>query len=153
MYPEGETLALAVLQGVTGFTGTTSTTLNTSRGKWGLLNSGNSDHYGILKPGDFGRSQGAMSMNISMFKTVIQVWQRYVDDGDSATNLEGHVKNIIAYFDTRRKLGDTTGTIVDAFIDEGREMQEMWNKDGALVWLKQELVVSWQEHDVVTYAE
>lgn len=144
---------LTVLRGVTGFTGTTAATANTSRGKWGLLNSGISDHYGILKPGAFVRSQGAMSMNISTFETIIQIWQRYVDDGDSLTNLEGHAKNVINYFDTKRKLGDSTGTIVDAFIDSGREVNERWSKDGALVWLSWDLVLTWQEHDLITYAE
>lgn len=148
MYPEGEALALTVLQSATGFSST-----NTSRGKWGLLNSGISDHYGILKPGDFSREQGAMSMNISTFKTVIQIWQRYVDDGDSLINLETHVKNVINYFDAKRKLNDTTGTIIEAFIDGGREVNEGWNKDGGLVWLSWELILTWQEHNTITYAE
>lgn len=149
MYPDGEALVLTVLQGATGFSST-----NTSRGKWGaLLNSGLNDHYGILKPGDFNRSQIGMTTNSSIFQTVIQVWQQYVDDGDSLTNLEGYVKNVISCFDTKRKLGDTTGTIVEAFITNGREVNERWNKDGALVWLSQDLIVTWQEHDVITYAE
>ena len=148
MYSDGEALCLTVLQSATGFAST-----NTSRGKWGLLNSGISDHYGILKPGDFERAQGSMSMNISTFQTIVQIWQRYVDDGDSLTNLEGHVKNVMNYFDTKRKLGDATGTIVDAFIAAGREVSERWNKDGGLVWLSQDLIVTWQEHDTVTYAE
>ena len=153
MYPDGEALALTVLRGVTGFTGTTAADANTSRGKWGLLNSGISDHYGILKPGEFAREQGAMSMNISTFQTVIQIWQRYTDDGTTLTALEGHVKNVLNYFDTKRKLGDATGTIVDAYIAEGREVSERWAKDGALMWLSQDLILTWMEHDTVTYAE
>ena len=145
MYPEGEALALTVLQNVTGFNST-----NTSRGKWKLLNDGKSDHYGILKPSEFDRSQLA---NVSLFNTVIQIWQRYKDDGDSLTNLETHVKNVINHFDTKRKLGDTTGTIVEAFIVRGREVEEMWNKNGGLSWLKQDLILQWQEHDNVTYSE
>jgi len=148
MYPECEALVLTKLQSVTDFSSS-----NTSRGNWGILNSGLSDHYGILKPGAFEREQGAMAMNISNFQVIIQVWQQYVDDGTSLTNLEGHVKNIMAYFDQWRRAGDTTGTIVDAFITGGREAQERWNKDGALVWLSQDLIVTLQEHDVITYAE
>lgn len=153
MYPDGEALIFTKLRSVTGFTGATSTTENTSRGKWGLLNSGNSDHYAIVKPGEFERTQGAMSMNISNFHTVIQVWQRYTDDGTSLTNLETHVKNIINYFDQWRKVADTTGTIVDAFITNGSEALEMWNKDGGLSWLRQDLTILWQEHDTVSYGE
>lgn len=149
MYPEGEALVLTTLQGATGFSST-----NTSRGKWGaLLNSGVSDHYGILKPGSFSRSQSAMSANESIFQTVIQVWQRYVDDGDSLTNLEGHVKNVITRFDAYPQLGDTTGAIIEAMITDGREAEEQWTKDGALVWLKQDLIVTWREHDIITYSE
>jgi hypothetical protein len=147
-YPDGEALILTKLQSVTGFAST-----NTSRGKWGLLNSGIADHYGILKPGEFERMQGAMSMNVSNFNTVIQVWQRYKDDGDSLTSLEAHIKNIIAYFDQWRRVADATGTIVDAFISKGSEVQEMWNKDGGLSWLKQDLTLTWQEHDVISYGE
>ena len=148
MYPEGEALILTQLQNVSGFSSS-----NTSRGKWGILNKGVSKVYGIIKPGSFTREQGAMSMNISTFNTVIQVWQRYKDDGDTLTDLEANVKAIINRFDQYRKLADTTGTIVDSAINEGREVEEMWTKDGGLSWLKQELVVQWQEHDNVTYSE
>ncbi len=152
MYSDGEQLILTKLRSVTGFTNVTDK-INTSRGKWGILNSGASDHYGIIKPGAFERTQGAMAMNISYFQTVIQVWQRYKDDGDSLTDLEGHVKNIINYFDIWRKVADTTGTIVDAFITGGGEVNEKWNKDGGLSWLEQDLTVTWQEHDSVSYGE
>ena len=148
MYPEGEALILTKLQSVTGFSST-----NTARGKWGLLNSGNSDHYGILKPGEFTREQGAISMNVSRFTTVIQIWQRYKDDGDSLTNLEGYVKAVLQYFDQWRKVADSTGTIVDAFITSGGEVMEQWNKDGGVSWLKQDLSLVWLEHDVITYQE
>lgn len=147
-YPDGEALILTKLQSVTGFSAT-----NTSRGKWGLLNSGNSDHYGIIKPGEFERFQIAMAANESRFNTIIQLWQRYKDDGDTLISLETHAQNITAYFDQWRKVADTTGTIVDAFISRGGEVTEQWTKDGGLSWLKQDLVLSWKEHDNVTYAE
>lgn len=148
MYPEGEALVLTQLQNVSGFSST-----NTSRGDWGILNSGKAATYGIIKPGAFNRTQGAMSMNISTFDTVIQVWQRYKDDGETLTTLEGHVKNILNRFDLYPQLADTTGTIVEAAIVEGREVEEMWTKDGGLNWLKQDLVARWQEHDNVNYSE
>ena len=147
-YSAGEALILTQVQATTGFAST-----NTSRGKWGLLNKGVSDHYAIIKPGEFTREQIAMSANEAKYKTVIQVWQRYKDDGDSMTNLETHVANIIAKLDQYRKVADTTGTIVDSFVSGGGEMQEMWNKDGGLSWLKQDVTVTWLEHTTVTYAE
>lgn len=148
MYPEGEALILAQLQNVSGFN-----TSNTSRGDWGILNSGSSRSYGLLKPGTFTRTQGAVNMNISIFTTIIQVWERYKDDGTTLINLESNIKAIIKYFDKYRKTADATGTIVNVLIAEGREVEEMWTKDGGLSWLKQDLIVQWQEHDEVNYAE
>ena len=147
MYSDGEALILTQLQAVSGFS-----SANTSRGKWGLLNDGVSRVYGILKPGSFSREQAAMSVNLSTFKTIIQVWYRYKDD-DTLTILESSVASIITRFDQYRKIADTTGTIVEAFINEGREVEEMWTKDGGLSWLKQDLIVEWQEYDGVFYAE
>jgi len=147
-YSAGEALILTQLQAVTGFSST-----NTSRGKWGLLNKGVSNHYGIIKPGAFTREQSAMGANATLWTTIIQVWQRYKDDGDTMTDLETHVANIITRFDQYRKAADTTGTIIDVLINAGGEMQEMWNKDGGLSWLKQDITVTWLEHNNVTYAE
>lgn len=148
MYPDGESLILTQLQNVSGFSSN-----NTSRGDWGILNTGKAAFYGILKPGAFQRSQGAMSMNISTFNTVIQIWQRYKDDEVTLTDLESNVKNIITHFDAYRKAADTTGAIIDVFANEGREVEEMWTKDGGLSWLKQDLIIQWQEHANVTYSE
>ncbi len=147
MYSDGEALILTQLQAVSGFS-----SANTSRGKWGILNDGVSRVYGILKPGAFSREQLAMAANVSVFNTIIQVWYRYKDD-DTLTLLESSVASIIARFDQYRKIADTTGTIVEAFVNQGREVEEMWTKDGGLSWLKQDLIVEWQEHDNVTYSE
>lgn len=147
-YAAGEALVLTQLQAVTGFSSN-----NTSRGKWGILNSGKDDNYGIIKPGAFSREQVAMTTNLTSWQTIIQVWQRYKDDGTTLTNLETHTDNILTRFDQYRKLADTTGTIVDSFVESGGEAQEMWNKNGGLSWLKQDLIVTWQEHTNVTYAE
>ena len=148
MYATGETNILTLLRSVSGFS-----SVNTSRGDWGILNSGSSDHYGIIKPGSFSRTQIAMSVNESDFNTVIQIWQRYKDDGTTLTNLEAHVANIISYFDQYQKLGDTSGQIPEAFIKSGREVEEMWNKSGGLAWLKWDLILVWQAQQEITYAE
>lgn len=147
-YLAGEALVLTQLQAVTGFSST-----NTSRGKWGILNSGKSDNYGIVKPGAFSRTEIAMSANLTNWQTIIQVWQRYKDDGVTLTDLETLTDAVISRFDQYRKLGDTTGAIVESFITGGGEAQEMWNKSGGLSWLKQDLIVTWQEHTNVSYSE
>src|SRR5690348_7708824 len=111
-YPAGEALALTQLRAVSGFSAT-----NTSRGKWKLLSSGKSNHYGILKPGPFKISD--RSQIGTLWRTVIMIYQRYKDDGDSMTDLEANVSAVILRFRQYRKLGDTTGTISDSSVIEG----------------------------------
>ena len=147
-YAAGEALVLTQLQAVTGFS-----SINTSRGKWGILNSGQAAFYAIIKPGAFTREQAAMSANIATYQTIIQVWQRYKDDGDTLTDLEANVDLIIARFDQYRKLADTTSTLLDAILTNGGQVEEMWNQSGGLSWLKQDLIITWLDYDSVTYAE
>ena len=147
-YVNGETLILTVLQGVTGFSAS-----NTSRGKWGILNSGRDNNYGIVKPGTFEREQSAMSANDTTYQTIIQIWQRYKDDGTTLIDLEVLADRVIARFDVRRKGLDASGLIADMFISSGREVEEMWNKNGGLSWLKQDLIVTWLETNIITYVE
>jgi len=142
-YPAGEALILTQLQSVTGFTST-----NTARAKWGLLNSGKSDHYAIVKPGTFNEDTENNFGWVN--RTIIQVWQRYVDDGTTATNLEGYVNAVKQRFMLYRKLG---GSVMDSRVIGGSEMQERWNKDGGLVWLSQDVIIEWKEQEIVTYAE
>jgi len=131
------------LQSVTGFT-----SANTARADWGLLNSGKSAHYGIVKPGTFAEDP---ENNFSWTnRTIVQIWQRYKDDGTSATNLETHVHNVKDYFTKKRRLGTT---ITDSRVVGGSEMQEQWTKDGALVWLRQDVTIEWKEQENVTYSE
>lgn len=143
-YATGEGLILTQLQSVTGFT-----SANTTRASWQLLNSGNSDHYAIIKPGTFREDPENNFCWIN--QTVVQIWQFYQDDGTSATNLEAHVQNVRDRFTKYRKLGSSA--IVDSRVIGGSEMQERWNKDGALVWLSQDLIIEWREQEIVTYAE
>ena len=142
----GEAAVLTKLRSVTGFSST-----NTAHANWKLLNSGKSDHYGIVKSGPFERSAIGLSTYDSVFSTVIEVWQRYKDDADSNTSLRTYVDSIIAYFDQYRKLGNT---VLDSIIAEGGEVEEMWReKDDGPSWLKRDLVVRWVEYSDVTFAE
>jgi len=148
-YSTGEALIVTKTATATGFTSS-----NVTRGKWGILNGGASDHYAIVKPGAFAINQESITNLARMYRTVVQVWQRYKDDGTSLTTLEGHVENVIAALQPWRKLGDTGGTIRDAYVSGGGEVTEEWrtNADGPS-WLKQELFVDWIEENYVTYQE
>src|SRR5574338_1361584 len=105
-YTDGEALVLSRLQSITGSVWTSA---NTARGKWGLLNSGASDHYAVLKMGSGSNSSLALSANMRHFTTVIQVWVSYVDDGTSYTNALGYHEAILDKFDAANRLGDTGG--------------------------------------------
>lgn len=149
-YGAGEALLLALIRNISsgGYDAN-----NTSRGKWGLLNKGRSNHYAILKPGAFGpRVHEGVGLVIENWSTVIQVWQRYKDDGDSLTDLEAEVEKIIAKIDTDPNMGDTTGLVLDTNLRRGGEVQEMWKRGGGgPAWLMQELVVEWSEQRTVVY--
>jgi hypothetical protein len=150
-YSAVEALALTQVRAVSGYN-----TTNTSRGKWGILNSGKSTdgRYAILKPGPFVTAQGAMAANVNTWRTIIQVWRRYKDDGDTLTNLEADVELLRVRFAQYRKLADTTNKISDASIVGGGEVQERWTKGGnGPAWLMQEIYLDTQEFDEVTYAE
>jgi hypothetical protein len=143
-YPAGEALVLTQLQNVTGFSAA-----NTARASWQLLNGGASDHYAIIKPGIF--SEDTDNNFVWVNRTIVQVWQLYMDDGTSSTSLQGYVNAVKDRFTKYRKLGSTA--IIDSRVVGGSEMQERWNKDGALVWLSQDVILEWKEQEIVTYAE
>ena len=149
-YTSGEALVLSRLQGISGGAWTSS---NTSRGKWGLLNSGVSDHYAILRAGAGLNGGLGLSSSARTYATVIEVWQSYVDDGTSYTNILGYMETILDQFDAYRKLGDTGGTIQDSRCAKWDEVEEMWTKDGGPRWLRQKFYIEWVEENAITYAE
>lgn len=144
-YSAGEALLLTRVQACTGFSST-----NTARAKWGILDSGASDHYAILKAG---RSEiewiTYTEYNIH-WRGIVQVWQRYTDDGTTATNLYGYVNNLLA-IQAYPHLG---GTVIDFSIDAISEVHEMQRvgQDGPQ-WLMQEVEVGWLEETKVTLVE
>jgi len=145
-YSDGEALVLTQLQAVSGFSAN-----NTSRGNWRILNSGKDKCYAIVKPGSWKVSERSQIGTI--WRTVIQVYQRYKDDSTSMTDLEGHYAAIKLRFDQYRKLGDTTGTISDSRPIEGSLVEDVkYGPDGPS-WLRQEITIEWSEENHVTYAE
>ena len=149
-YSAGEALVLTVLQSASGFSAA-----NTSRGKWGIRNKGTAAFYGIIRPGPFMRDNNSVGGKIvqTNWTTVIEVWQRYKEEGTSLTDLEANVAAVIAVFDPKRKLGDTTNTVQDAMITSGADVMEIGEPGQGPNWLKQEVSVVWKEETSVTLAE
>lgn len=146
----GLTLIQTQVQAVSGF----NTAGNVTISKWGILNSGKADHYAIIKPGMVERPRITMRTRDIDYRTVIEVWQRYKDDGTTLTTLLGYVDAIAARLDKYRKLADTTGAIRDAEVSGYSEVTEQWrdNADGPS-WLKRDVYVDWKAETTPTYAE
>lgn len=144
----GITLISTQVAASTGFT-----SANVSIADWGVLNSGKSDHYAILKPGAASRPPLSFNVRDNEYRTIIEVWQRYKDDGTPLVALLGHIDNITARIDQYRKLADTTKTVRDANVTGYSEVTEQWTKDGGVSWLKREIFVDWVEEESITYAE
>lgn len=149
-YTAGEALVLSRLQGISGGVWTTS---NTARGNWKILNDGISDHYAILKMGPGLNDGETFSTFARHYTTIIQIWQAYQDDGTSYTNILAFWEAILNQFDAYRKLGDTTGVVLDAHCSRWDEVMERWTKDGGPKWLSQNFYIDWIEEKQIAYAE
>lgn len=125
---------------------------NVTRGEWLILNSGKSDHYVILRPGAFTISWLSPDAYLGNWITVCEVWQQYVDDAETRTNLYSYVNEVIAKVLSYKNLGDTNNTIIDSTISGADEPLEMWTREGGPAWLKWELNIEWNETATVTYA-
>jgi len=143
------TLLSTQVQAVSGFSSS-----NVAVMKWGLLNSGKSDHYAILKPGAMERPRISFRTRDNAPQAIVEVWQRYKDDGTSATSLLGYADAIAARIDQYRKLADTTNTLRNAEAIGMSEVTEQWrdNADGPS-WLKRDIYVAYQQETTPSYAE
>ena len=146
-YSDGEALILTCVKNATNFSAS-----NTSRGKWGILNTGKAACYAILRPGPFRQSIGTVT-SIITWNTLIEVWQRYLDDGTTLTDLEANVGNLIAKLNTYPRAGDTAGVVIDMTVRSGAEVEPM-REEGSEgpAWLRQILTVEWQEESIITYS-
>lgn len=128
--------------------------VNVGRAKWKLLNTGNSDRYAILKRGASVIEWEAAHIHTNRYRTIIEVWQRVIDDQASYDALITYVENIQARLEQYRKLGDTTSTVLDANLTGTSDVTEQWrnNADGPM-WFKIEMYIDWSEQTNVTFAE
>ena len=148
-YTDGEGFLADVLQGVPGFDGT-----NVTRGKWGVLNSGLSDHYAIIRKGQHTRAFTTPRMVENVYRSIVEVWQRMKDDGESYEALLSYVDSIAAVVDQYRKLSDDGIVVLDAnYIGSGDVIAQWRNKGDGPSWLRVDMIIEWKEQEVVTYAE
>ena len=146
-YATGQSLILTRVQACDVFD-----TTNTSECDWKVLNSGKSNTYAILRPGAFKREWLSATMYRMNYTTVIEVWQRYTVEGTSYTNLYTGVNALMA-MESYHRMGDTTNAIEDFTIEGSDDPEEMWTKQGGVMWLRWKMRVRWYEETTVTYAE
>lgn len=146
-YWAGEARLAELIQGAAGFD-----RRNVTRGDWKPLNSGKSDHYAVLKAGPFTNTADAIGNGaaVTTWRTVIEVWQRWIDDSPTVQSLQVHVQTIIEHLERYPSLG-TAG--VYAWVSGGGDMQQRWLKDGGPMWAVWEVYVDWQEERFIDGAE
>ena len=144
-YGDGEALILTLIRLHADFDAS-----NTARGNWKLLNSGNSAFYAILRPGvatfttdSIGGLGGVVRTRSRHWRTEVMVYQRYVDDGTSLTNIEGHVSDLIDHIDQYPQLNDSSNIVR---IGEAVGMGELVEFPArAPKWLLWPIFVDWTE--------
>jgi hypothetical protein len=126
---------------------------NVSRGNYNILSSGLSQFFAILR---MGGEQDIEWITPTTYKanwmTVIEVWQRYVDDRDTVTNLYTNLQSIVTRLLTYKDLDDTAGIILDNHISMGDEPEEMYAKGGGISFLRMKIYFGWQEQQTITFA-
>lgn len=124
---------------------------NSSRGNWGILNSGKAERYVILKPGAHDRQMVSFKTRQETWQTVIEVWQKYRDDGTTLTTLETAVNTIIDSIDAYPRLGQTGTTVRKGEIVAIREVIQ--SPPDAPSWLMCALIGQTDEEKIITFAE
>ena len=148
-YKNGEILITEQVEAVGGFSG-----VNVGRGtKWRLLNSGDADHYAVVRKGQHTEAFETKTQKERRYRTVIEVLQQVSEDlTDRYDDLLGYADAITDRLDKYWQLADTTGDIVDANVSGGDEVKEVWIRD-VLAWIKVEIFVDWLEVVHVVFAE
>lgn len=138
-YSQGEAAILTRLQAHEDFSSD-----NATRGDYGLLNSGHDNVYLVVRPGDPGEQEYiTFRVYVVAWNTVIEVWQRYLNETTTLTDLEANVEKIKTQMESYPQLG--LSQVQYSIMTIGTPT-EQWTEDGsALVWLKQEINIQWQE--------
>ena len=150
-YKAGEARILALVQGLTNFD-----TNNATIGDWTVLNQGKSDRYAVLKPGVFDNEYITMTTYRAFWETIIEVWQLWkveLSETVNLQNLETRVQEIIDGLQPYRLTNDSGGTVLHAEISRGDLVSEVFNQDGGMEWIMQEVSFEWSEEIAPAFAE
>lgn len=139
-YITGENLMATVIKTHDDFSA-----VNVAQAKWTFLNKGKSRHHIILKGGGSTPVFITPTIYQTEHRTIIEVWVRYKDDGETATTLYGYVDKVKVLIQNSEQLADTSGIIQNSSVESIGPVMEMWMSGGGPAWLKQEVTALWHE--------
>lgn len=153
-YATGEAAALTLIQTLAawGVSNSISTANDTTNKSVTLLQSGDSASYCILRPGEFERE--ALNVNQSGFvtrwQTVIELWVLRPTDGDAAEKTLATLRgDIINKLDAYYRLNKTSG-VLWAMVTRGGEIKDGELEEQGKAFIRQEVVLEWDEETNVT---
>ena len=127
---------------------------NTDQNDWKKLNRGNDDFYAIAKPSTEPAEIEFITFKIYVINwmTIVEVWQRYKDDGTTQNDLFGNVQKVITQLQPYKNLG--LSNVNNSEISAISTPQQAWRENEAgPSWLIQELNIIWQENvEITSYA-
>ena len=145
-YSAGEARLLTIVQGVTGYSAS-----NTSRANWKILDTGRAATYAIITHAGTTTDFFTLACYRDIHTAAVEIWQRYKNDGSTATDLQANVDLVRAKINTYKHGNDSSGMTLDLGTVETGEMEEMWNRSGGPHWLRQTIRITWQELVQPTY--
>lgn len=141
-YRAGQDKISAILQAMSNFSPGAVTSA-----KYAVLNTGKSNCYAIMKPGPFDIDYTigmGNSIRMARWQTVVELWQRWVDDGTTIDDLCDLIDATIAEIELHPTLDDLPG-VTRARVSGGDDIKERWTKEGGPIWASLEVYVDWQE--------
>ncbi len=145
-YSDVEALWLTRIRAISGYDEN-----NTSRGDWRILDNGKASVYVILKPGSHTREMLTFKNRQNVWQTIIEVWQKYRDDGSTLTNLEANYNTLLSNLDQYPRLGDTGNTVQQGQVTAVNEVTQ--NPADAPQWLVATMIGTVNEEITISFQE
>ncbi|MBN1286158.1 MAG: hypothetical protein JXB47_12240 [Anaerolineae bacterium] len=144
-YATGESNALTILRTASAFDAANSVSLanDNPAGGYGRLDGGAAAQYAFLKPGPCTRLLSTLAHVATKWTTIIELWVRYADP--SAYQALASVRqDALEAFDKYRALDGMDG-VARSFIEAGGPVQVEKSPGGGVRYLRQDLILTWEE--------
>lgn len=145
-YPAGEALILTALRAHANYSSD-----NTSRADWKVLNSGRAAFYVVIRMGETENAPLGFSSALTSWTTQLMIYQRYIDDGTTAENLQARVQEILEHMEKYNTLDDTTGTVVDSQVSTIGAMEKIQMVERGPLYARSIMNIDWREQRNITF--